>query len=144
MKLLKIIFTIFLISLVFGCSNIKDIYKAKQSVKAYFDKGVYKVDSLDKKNPYKNYFYVFYNKNSGHTENSQNGIGLPFTCIQTNDSVKFKFGGSDEPEKIFKIKSVEDKTVTGTFDNSSLIIFTPLQNVDPDNFDAVEYLKNNN
>ena len=64
--------------------------------------------------------------------------------MQTNDSVKFKFGGSDEPEEIFKIKSVEDKTVTGTFDNSSLIIFTPLQNVDPDNFDTVEYLKNKN
>lgn len=114
------------ICLVFGCLNIKDIDKTTQSPKAYFNKGVYKVDSPDNKNPYKNYFYVFYDKTSGHTENSKNGIGLPFSCIQKDGYVKFKFGGVDEPEEIFKIKSQENGVITGYFEDASLLIFAPI------------------
>ena len=140
-KLPAIIFTILTISLGFGCSNIKDTYKSKQSVNVYFDKGVYEADSFDNKNPYKNYFYVFYDKTSGHTENSQNGMGLPFSCVQKEGYVKFKFGGIEEPEETFKIKSVNNGVITGYFEDNSLLIFTPVLNANPDNFDAVEYIK---
>ncbi len=140
-KLPAIIFTILIISLVFGSSNIKDIYKSQQSAKIYFNKGVYKADSFDNKNPYKNYFYVFYDKTSGRTENSKNGIGLPFFCAQKDGYVTFKFGGIEEPEEIFKIKSVKNGVIKGYFKDDSLLIFTPVVNGNPDNFDAVEYIK---
>ena len=124
-----------------GCFIIKNIDKTTQSTKTYFNKGVYKADSSDSKSPYKNYFYVFYNKTSGHTENSKNGIGLPFSCVQKDDYIKFKFGGIEEPEEIFKIKSEENGVIAGYFEDGSLLIFTPVLNANPDNFDAVEYVK---
>lgn len=140
-KFLTIIFTIIAVSLVFGWSNIKNIGKTAHAESAYFNKGVYKADSSDNKNPYKNYFYVFYNETSGRTEESERGIGLPFSCVQKDGYVKFKFGGVDESEEIFKIKNVENSVVTGYFEDGSLLIFTPVINVNPENFDAVKYIK---
>ena len=107
----------------------------------YFNKGVYRTDSPDDKNPYKNYFYVFNDEKSGHTEDNKLGIGLPFSCIQKIGYVKFKFGGISEPEEIFKIKSVENGTIQGYFKDGSLLIFIPVLNANPDNFDAIEYIK---
>lgn len=125
---LLIIFAIAAAGLFFSCSNIK-VDKTTQTATAYFNKGVYKADSLDNKNPYKNYFYVFYDEVSGHTENSESGIGLPFSCVQKEGYVKFKFGGVEEPEEIFKIKSRENGVITGYFKDNSLLIFTPVSNV---------------
>jgi hypothetical protein len=69
------------------------------------------------------------------------GIGLPFSCVQEDGYVKFKFGGSEEPDDVFKIKSVENGNITGSFEDGSLLIFSLAPNANPDNFDAVEYVK---
>ena len=131
-----------LIGFVTGCTNIKQgsLLKQKAETTAYFHKGVYKSYSSDKdSNQF--YFYVFYDENSGYTEDSKMGIGLPFSCVQTVDNVKFKFGGSEEPEEVFKIKSAQKNLVTGSFENDKLLIFVPVTDANPDNFDAVKYMK---
>ncbi len=142
-KLLAFIIPIVvLIGFVTGCTGIKhgSLLKQKAETKAYFHKGVYKSYSPDKdSNQF--YFYIFYDENSGRTEDSKMGIGLPFSCVQTVDSVKFKFGGSEEPDEIFKIKSAQKNLITGSFDNGKLLIFDFVPDANPDNFDAVEYMK---
>ena len=142
-KLLTIILSLITVSLIMGCTNTKSLSlkKTTDPVTAYFDKGVYKTNSPDNKNPDKYYFYIFYDKNSGYTEDNKMGIGLPFSCVQTNGYVKFKFGGASEPDEIFNIKYVKDKVITGSFDDGSMLEFTPVSDANPDNFDAVEYLK---
>ncbi len=122
-KLLLIIIPV-LIVLTAGCTNIKtvSIQKSKSEKNIYFDKGVYKIYSYDKKNPYKNHLYVFYDELSGRTEENVHGIGLPFSCVQTDGYVKFRFGGIDEPEKVFKVKFAKNGVIIGFFENSSLII----------------------
>ena len=124
------------ISLLTGCTNLDN-----ESVAAYFHRGVYKSYSHENKSS-QFYFYVFYDENSGHTEDSKNGIGLPFSCVQTVDNVKFKFAGSEEPEEILKIKSAKKNLITGSFKDNKLLIFIPVSDANPDNFDAVEYIKN--
>ena len=143
---LTIIFALTAVSLIAGCTNAKcfSLKKTTHFTTVYFNRGVYKADSPDYKNSYKNYFYVFYDEMSGHTEEKKIGIGLPFSCIQKNGYVKFKFGGESEPEEIFKIKSVEDKVISGHFKDGSMLIFTPVLDANPDNFDAVEYTTKNN
>ncbi len=142
-KLLIIIFAIMAINLIAG-ADMKGIGKTTQIAAACFHKGVYRADSPDKKNHYKNYFYVFYDETSGHTEDFKMGIGLPFSCVQKDGYVKFKFGGISEPEETFKIKAIEDNVITGSFESGSLLIFTPVSDANPDNFDAVEYTKKEN
>ena len=134
-------YILIMVVVVFVCSSIKYIDKTTHFATAYFNKGVYKADSFDNKNPYKNYFYVFYDEISGHTENSKQGIGLPFSCTQKGGYVKFKFGGVDELEKIFKVKHAENNIITGYFEDGSLLIFTLVPNANPENFNAVEYIK---
>lgn len=140
---LTIIISLIAVGLIIGCTGIKCfcLKKTAHLTPVYFDKGVYKAASPDNKNPDKYYFYIFYDKSSGYTEDNVMGIGLPFSCVQENGYVKFKFGGAAEPDEIFKIKSVKDKVVTGSFDDGSLLIFTPISDAIPDNFDAVEYTK---
>ena len=140
-KLITIIVpVIIVISLITCRTNTKNSNPSKlKSVKtSYFNKGVYKSYSPNK-NSNRFYFYIFYDENSGYTEDSEKGIGLPFSCIQTDSSVKFKFGGSEEPEEIFKIKSVKNKMIEGSFEDNQPLIFAPIPNVNPDNFDAIEY-----
>lgn len=132
---LIILIPVFLgISLITSCTNTN-----KESASAHFHKGVYASYSPNKKS--QSYFYIFYDENSGHTEESERGIGLPFSCVQTDKNVKFKFGGSKEPEKIFKIKSIKNGVITGAFKNEQLLIFTPIPNVNPKSFDAAKYIK---
>ena len=142
-KLLTIILpVIIIINLITGCTQVKSKNLTKpENAATYFHKGVYKSYSPDEKNYY---FYVFYDENSGYTADNEQGIGLPFSCIQTQNSVKFKFGGSEEPEEIFKIQSTKNETVTGAFEDGKLLIFNYVLNANPDNFDAVEYLKTQN
>ena len=144
MKLLAAI--IMLIGLTSGCINIKDgsFLNPKPAADTYFHRGVYKSYSPDKNYLNKNYFYIFYDENSGHTEESEKGIGLAFSCVQKNGTVEFKFGGVKEPEKIFKIKSVKNGVITGSFEDGLLLKFDFIPNTNPDNFDAVNYTKNKN
>ncbi len=134
---------VMVIGIMTGCTDIENTAKTQAVTAFKFQKGVYKTYSPDKKNSYKDYFYIFYDETSGYTEESERGIGLPFSCIQKNGYVRFRFGGATEPEEVFKIKYVKDQSVAGAFDNGSLLIFTPVSNANPDNFDAVEYVKNN-
>lgn len=141
---LTIVLSVIAISLVIGCkyikfANLKKSTPQKETV--YFNKGVYRTDSPDKNNSNKNYFYIFYDKSSGYTEDDKMGIGLPFSCVQKEGCVKFRFGGATEPEETFKIKSVENNVITGSFEDGSLLIFTHVLDANPDNFDAVEYVK---
>ncbi len=142
--LTMIIPAVVLISLITGCTDIKDSnsVKPESATTAYFHKGVYKSYSPASKNTSQYYFYIFYDENSGYTEDSELGIGLPFSCIQTVDSIKFKFGGAEEPEEVFKIKSIKKNVVTGSFKNDELLIFVPVPKANPDKFDALEYIKN--
>lgn len=131
-KLLTIIMpTIIAISLIAGCTN-NTI--TQESEKVYFQRGVYKSYPAD--NSYID-FYVFYDETSGHTEDSKMGIGLPFSCVQTNKDVKFKFGGSEEPEEIFEIKSIDNQTITGSFEDGKILTFELVPNANPDTFDAL-------
>ena len=144
-KILTVIIPIIITSLTMGCTVVKsDVLKSKSETQSYFHKGVYKSYSPDKKQSHESYFYVFYDEFSGHTEDSKLGIGLPFSCIQTNNSVKFRFGGAEEPEEIFKITSVKDNSIEGSFEDNQLLIFTFISNANPDNFDAIQYIKKNN
>ena len=141
-KLIKLsgvlILAVTVIGVITGCTNVN--LKNESAPTVYFHKGVYKADIQNKNNSYID-FYVFYDENSGYTEDSKMGIGLPFSCVQEDGYVKFKFGGSEEPDEVFKIKSVEKGAITGSFENGQLLIFSPAPNANPDNFDAVEYVK---
>lgn len=137
-KLLTIIMpAIMSISLIAGCTNNTITPKSKT---LYFQRGVYKSYPAD--NSYID-FYVFYDEISGHTEDSKMGIGLPFSCIQTKESVKFKFGGSEEPEEIFKIESSDNQTITGYFEDGKMLTFEHVKNANPNTFDVLEYIKKN-
>jgi len=141
-KLLTIIIFILMVnSLMTGCTNIKDkkFFKSKPAT-TYFHRGVYKSYTPDK-NSNRIYFYVFYDKNSGHTEDIKMGIGLPFSCIQKDGYVKFKFGGSKEPEEKFKIKSAKNKVITGYFKDKQLLKFILIPDANPDKFDTVSALQ---
>ncbi len=145
-KLLTIIMPVtILICLLAGCANIKGNNFLKQKyTHVYFQKGVYETFSADEQNKKTNYFYIFNDENSGHTEDSEQGIGLPFSCVQMSNSVKFKFGGAYEPDEVFNIKSVQKEFVEGSFDDGILIRFAPIPNANPDTFDALEYIKKEN
>ena len=131
------------ICLIICCTNIifACLKKETPSTSAYFNKGVYITDSPDEKNTNKGYFYVFYDEKSGYTEEREEGIGLPFSCVQKKGYVKFRFGGAYEPEEKFKIETVEKGVITGSFEGDSLLTFTPVPDANPDNFDSAEYTK---
>ena len=142
-KLLTIIIPlVMLIGLTTGCTKFKanSFLKQQSDSKVYFHKGVYKTYSPDKKNSSSDYFYIFYDENSGRTEEKERKIGLPFSCVQSNASVKFKFGGSDEPEEVLKIKTVKNGVIEGSFNDGVLIIFTPVKNDNSDNFTSDDIL----
>ena len=144
-KLLIILPILIAICLIFGCADIKanNFLINTPAQTTYFHKGVYKAVSPESKNKDRFYFYVFYDEQSGNTQDNILGIGLPFSCKQTKNTVKFQFADVEEPEEVFKIKSVKNKEITGSFEDGSLIIFTLIPNVNPDKFDAAEYGKKN-
>ena len=167
-KQLSIIFIgIFSLTLIAGCdsgkvtvpeestninANITDTSSNKSESKnnqvasaPYFKKGVYLNYSAEEKNPSKDYFYVFYDEVSGHTDDGSVGMGLPFACEQKNGVIKFNFGGPDpDGQDFLKIESFENGNVTGHFNDGKKLIFTPVPNVNPDNFDAEKYLNTKN
>ena len=133
-----IILIIMAVCLISGCVVIKENNSNKQKPVSYFHKGVYESYSQDKKNTL---FYIFYDEKSGYTADSKMGIGLPFSCIQTDNFVKFKFGGAEEPEEVLKIKSTKNGNITGEFKVGQTLVFKPLLNVNSNKFDAAEYIK---
>lgn len=114
---------------------------AESELKApYFTKGVYSSFPASEADAEHTYFYVFYDEGAGYTEDAMSGIGLPFACEQTDDTVVFHMGGADEESKdILTIESVENGVVTGTVQNGIRISFAPEPSADPDNFDAQKY-----
>ncbi|WP_029232272.1 hypothetical protein [Butyrivibrio sp. VCB2006] len=107
-----------------------------------FKKGVYVNYAKEAENPTKNYFYVFNDEGWGHTEDSENGAGVPFDCVQDEGSVHFSFGSVDAIEDVFVVTSVEDGVIYGHFDDDMKIelVFEPVPDVDPDTFNAVNYM----
>ena len=141
-KVTKILIGVFLVLIVTSltvicCIKINRVsFINKKSVKTVpFHRGVYKSFSISQKNQY-NYYYIFDDEQSGHTEETERGIGLPFSCIQTENSVRFKFGGITEPEEVLEIKSIDSEGITGSYGNGELLKFIPIPNANPDNFNA--------
>jgi len=132
-----------LIILFFTLVSITGYSKASEDISPpYFTKGVYLNYDLNVKNPPKDYFYVFYDETSGHTDDGSVGMGLPFECRQKDGFVIFSFGGADpENEETLTIESFENGVITGYFNNHESLIFIPVPKVNPDKFDAQKYLK---
>ena len=99
-KLLKFlgifISVVVVIGVITGCTNVN--LKNESAPTVYFHKGVYKADIQNKNNSYID-FYVFYDENSGYTEDSKMGIGLPFSCVQEDGSLLiFSLAPSANPD----------------------------------------------
>ena len=115
---------------------------AKAELKApYFTKGVYSSFPASEADAEHTYFYVFYDEGAGYTEDGMSGIGLPFACEQSDESIVFHMGGADEESKeIFTIESVQNGVITGSMQNGNRISFAPEPSADPDNFDAQKFI----
>lgn len=107
----------------------------------YFEAGVYAVYPENAKNQEKTNFYVFNADSYGYTTDGANyGMGLPFSCTQADGTVKFSFGGADSTEEAFVVKADESGKITGAFGDGVVMVFEKLDGVDPDTFDAENYL----
>ena len=108
---------------------------------AYFTKGVYYNYAKDAENPPLTYFYVFYDENTGYTADGENnGIGLPFSLTQEEGAATFSFGGEGESEEVLTVSSFENGIVTGTFDDGREVVFEPVSGLDPETFDAENFV----
>ena len=108
---------------------------------AYFTKGVYYNYAKDAENPPLTYFYVFYDENTGYTADGENhGVGLPFSVAQEDGKATFSFGGEGESEEVLTVSSFENGIVTGTFDDGREVVFEPVSGLDPETFDAENYV----
>ncbi len=121
--------------------TVEDNIQEKEPI--HFTKGVYANYSLSSANSAKSYFYIFYDENSGYTADGRNGIGLPFSCAQQEDSIIFHFGGEDDYGMVLNISSDKDGVINGMFDNDgNELVFERINDVSADNFDAVAYANN--
>lgn len=112
----------------------------EETEEAIFTKGVY-VNYREGATT-RDYYYVFYDEGAGYTEDGNTGIGVPFAVTQEGGKAVFSFGGEDEESRNeFVMETVENGVIKGQFDGDGIILyFEPLMNVDPQNFDAVQYL----
>ena len=100
----------------------------------YFTKGVYFCQEEES-------FYVFYDEKTGRTELTDGIGGLPFTCAQEDGKITFHMGGEDdESVRVLTVKSSEEGSVTGAFEDGKELVFSFEQFADPDNFDALNYI----
>ena len=100
----------------------------------YFSKGVYFCQDEEA-------FYVFYDEKTGRTELTDGIGGLPFACTQEDGKVTFSLGGEDEEGKrVLTIKSCEEGTVTGEFEDGKEVTFGLEESADPDDFDALVFI----
>ncbi|MCR5301808.1 MAG: hypothetical protein K6E49_05155 [Lachnospiraceae bacterium] len=107
----------------------------------YFTKGVYVNYAKEAENPTLDYYYVFDSETTGHTDDGSVGMGLPFACEQKDSTVSFTFGGEGEEPVVLTVDSVEEGTVTGHFDDGVELVFIPVEDVDPADFDAENYMR---
>ncbi len=105
----------------------------------YFTKGVYL--NYAEGATTRDYFYVFYDEGAGYTEDGTSGTGLPFCCDQEDGKITFSFGGYDSVTEVFEVTSTENGVVTGSFDDGRVLIFEPVADVDPDTFNAQNYVR---
>ena len=133
-KVIPVIALALMSAVMTGCAGKNDIPSAP-----YFTRGVYLNYEADVDNPPMDNFYVFIDETSGHTDD---GIaGLPFECEQKDGSVKFYMGGPDsESQMMLTIEAVENGSVTGHFKDGIKQVFVPVNDADPDTFDAEVYL----
>lgn len=113
--------------------------KDEKAEGAVFEKGVYVNYAKEAENPPKTYFYVFNDTTYGHTDDASSGTGLPFSCTQEGDTVKFSFGGEDGIEDEFKVSSSENGIITGAFNDGLEVVFEPVADADVDTFSAENY-----
>ena len=111
----------------------------------YFTKGcVYANYSGELENPDKTYFYIISGDDYGYTADGEHdGIGVPFKFSQEDGKVTFSFGGEDEESmETLVITAVDNGSVHGYFDDipDRSLIFEPLEGVEADTFDAVNYI----
>ena len=106
----------------------------------YFQKGVVYVNyAKEAQAPDRNYFYVFEDATYGYTDDAKAGVGVPFSCEQTEGSVKFSFGGADSIEDVLTVSSVEDGVVTGAFEDGLELVFEPIDDAVAEGFSAENY-----
>ena len=107
----------------------------------YFTKGVYVNYAKEAENPTRDYFYVFQNEGAGHTDDGTAGVGVPFSCTQEDGQITFSFGGADEEfQDVLDISSVEYGIIYGHFEDGLELVFEPVEGVDPDTFEAINYV----
>ncbi len=111
---------------------------------AIFTKGVYANYAAEAENPDKTYFYVFDNDGTGHTDDGAANTGMFFEYEVQDGNVKFTFGSKETVEDVFTVKSVENGFVTGSFEDGLELVFEPMVGVDPDTFDAVNFVNASN
>lgn len=112
----------------------------KSTSTPYFSKGVYMNYAVEAENPTMDYFYVFNDEATGHTDDGSVGMGLPFACTQADGTVSFTFGGEGEEPMVLTVDSVENGAVTGHFDDGLELVFIPVPDEDPETFDAESYI----
>ncbi len=108
---------------------------------AYFTKGVYANYAAELENPEKTYFYVFDADGTGHIDDGVANTGMYFEYEIQDGSVKFSFGSKDTIDDVFTVKSVENGFVTGSFEDGLELVFEPMVGVDPDTFEAVNFVQ---
>ncbi|MCR5556835.1 MAG: hypothetical protein K6F75_04645 [Butyrivibrio sp.] len=118
----------------------KEEPKEAEAVENYFTKGVYVNYAADAENPDKTYFYVFNGDGSGYTDDGIANTGTYFDYEQVEGGIKFSFGAEDPIEDVLTVKSFENGVVTGYFENTFDLVFEPVTDADPDDFDAVNYV----
>lgn len=118
----------------------KEEVEETEAAEPYFTKGVYANYAADAENPDKTYFYVFHGDGTGHTDDGIANTGMFFEYEQVKDGVKFSFGSEDPIEDVLTVKSFENGVVTGYYENTFDLIFEPVTDADPDDFEAVNYV----
>lgn len=120
--------------------NEDDVAKTDSVTAApYFTKGVY-VNYADGV-ALRDYFYIFYDEESGYTESGNNGDGLPFSCKQEGSQVTFSYGGQEEVARdVLEVTGISNGIITGTFEDGTVMNFEPISWDDPYSFNAQNYI----
>ncbi len=100
----------------------------------YILKGVYEVEKDDDI-----LYYVFSEDTYGYTEKKSDKTGLPFNVIQKNNEIRFTFGGEGEKEEVFTVTSIDERNVTGHFEDGKEFTFKFLEDAAPEFFDSFNY-----
>ncbi|MCR5101985.1 MAG: hypothetical protein K6B41_11575 [Butyrivibrio sp.] len=116
--------------------------EAIKAASNYFTYCVYVKYAEDDKDPAKDYFYIFNDDGTGRTEDgAAHGAGVSFNCTQEAGKVTFSYGGDDGDTDVFIVEESDNGIIKGRFEGTDeVLVFEPLYDADPDNFDSEEYL----